>query len=122
MQKILVVDDEVRAVKFLKEELERWNYEVCTATNGQDALKLLTSEGPHLMLLDIHMPGLNGVEVVRKAKRLNPALSIIMVTAVAEKEVAREALEAGADDYVTKPIDLDYLQTTIMVELSTRVN
>jgi CheY-like chemotaxis protein len=122
MQKILVVDDEVRAVKFLKEELERWDYEVYTATNGQDALNLLASKEPHLMLLDIHMPGLNGVEVVRKAKSLNPALSVIMVTAVAEKDVAREALEAGADDYVTKPIDLDYLQTTIMVELSTRVN
>jgi DNA-binding response OmpR family regulator len=66
------------------------------------------------------MPGQNGIEILREAKAKDPELSVIMVTAVAEKNIARVALESGADDYVTKPIDLDYLQTTILVGLTTR--
>jgi CheY-like chemotaxis protein len=74
------------------------------------------------LLLDIRMPGQNGIEVLREAKAKDPELSVIMVTAVAEKNIAKAALESGANDYVTKPIDLDYLQTTILVELTTRLN
>lgn len=120
MARILVVDDEVRAVSFLKDELERWNYEVLVATSGSEALQIVESHRPHLMLLDIRMPGLNGIEVLRRAKDVDPSLSVIMVTAVAEQAIAKEALQAGADDYVTKPIDLNYLETTILVELTAR--
>ncbi|MBI2881030.1 MAG: response regulator [Candidatus Tectomicrobia bacterium] len=120
MSRILVVDDEVRAVSFLKDELERWNYEVLVATSGSEALQIVESHRPHLMLLDIRMPGLNGIEVLRRAKDVDPSLSVIMVTAVAEQAIAKEALQAGADDYVTKPIDLNYLETTILVELTAR--
>ena len=122
MAKILVVDDEVQAVNFLKKELERWDHHVITAQNGPEALELIDAEQPNLMLLDIRMPGQNGIEVLREAKAKDPELSVIMVTAVAEKNIAKAALESGADDYVTKPIDLDYLQTTILVELTTRLN
>ncbi len=122
MAKILVVDDEVQAVNFLKEELKRWDHHVITARNGPEALALIDTEQPNLMLLDIRMPGQNGIEVLREAKAKDPELSVIMVTAVTEKNIAKAALESGADDYVTKPIDLDYLQTTILVELTTRMN
>ena len=122
MAKILVVDDEGQAVKLMKTELERWDYHVITATNGPEALELVDAEQPHLMLLDIRMPGQSGIEILREAKARDPELSVIMVTAVTEKNVAKAALESGADDYVTKPINLDYLQTTIMVELTTRSN
>ena len=122
MAKILVVDDEVMAVNLLKKELERWDHHVITARNGPEALELIDAEQPSLMLLDIRMPGQNGIEVLREAKAKDPELSVIMVTAVAEKNIAKAALESGANDYVTKPIDLDYLQTTILVELTTRLN
>ena len=122
MAKILVVDDEVQAVNFLKEELKRWDHHVITARNGPEALALIDTEQPNLMLLDIRMPGQNGIEVLREAKAKDPELNVIMVTAVTEKNIAKAALESGADDYVTKPIDLDYLQTTILVELTTRLN
>ncbi len=122
MAKILVVDDEVQAVNFLKEELKRWDHHVITARNGPEALALIDTEQPNLMLMDIRMPGQNGIEVLREAKAKDPELSVIMVTAVTEKNIAKAALESGADDYVTKPIDLDYLQTTILVELTTRMH
>ena len=73
------------------------------------------------MLLDIRMPGMGGIEVLKRAREFDKDVGIIMVTAVKEEETGKEALKSGADEYITKPIDFDYLETSILVGLVMRV-
>ena len=113
MTRILVVDDEPHLCEFLKEDLSQRSYDVITAESGKEALEKVKIDRPHVMLLDIRMPNMNGIEVLKKAKALDPALAVIMVTALHDEEVAKRAMAAGADDYVTKPINLDYLYTSL---------
>ena len=73
------------------------------------------------MLLDIRMPGMGGIEVLKRVREFDKDVGIIMVTAVKEEDVGREALKSGADEYITMPIDFDYLETSILVGLVMRV-
>ena len=117
MTRILVVDDEPYVCEFLKKDLSQRSYDVITANSGKEALEKVKKDRPHVMLLDIRMPGLNGIEVLKKAKALDPALAIIMVTAIHDEEIAKRAMAEGADDYVTKPMNLDYLYTSLAVKV-----
>jgi DNA-binding response OmpR family regulator len=103
MQKILVVDDELQIVRVVRGYLEKAGYQVLTATNGQDALYLARDERPDLVVLDIQMPKLDGLEFTRRARAELPDLAIIMLTARVEETDRIVGLEMGADDYVTKP-------------------
>ena len=102
-QKILVVDDEVQIVRVVRSYLEQANYEVITASNGQDALFLARDEKPNLVVLDISMPKMDGLEFTRKVRSELPGIAIIMLTARVEEMDRILGLELGADDYVTKP-------------------
>ncbi|MEW6752499.1 MAG: sigma-54 dependent transcriptional regulator [Candidatus Latescibacterota bacterium] len=105
--KILIVDDEPFNVDVLEQQLEEQGYATCAAQDGQEALKLLARERPDLVLLDWMMPGMDGIEVLRRL-RAEPqwrALPVIMLTARTATEDKVRGLDAGADDYVTKPID-----------------
>jgi heterodisulfide reductase subunit A2 len=107
---ILVVDDELIVRDSLKEWLEvEGGFHVSMAENGQEALDHLKAETCHLMLLDIKMPGMDGVEVLQKAKELFPDLPVIMMTAYATVETGVEAMKIGALDYLIKPFDTDSL-------------
>ena len=107
--RILVVDDELIVRDSLKEWLEEEGFSVDMAESGPDALKRL-AEGPyHLMLTDIKMPGMDGVEVLQKAKASCPDLCVVMMTAYATVETAVEAMKTGALDYLVKPFDPDKL-------------
>jgi heterodisulfide reductase subunit A len=107
--RILVVDDELIVRDSLKEWLEEEGFSVDMAESGPDALKRL-AEGPyHLMLTDIKMPGMDGVEVLQKAKESCPDLCVVMMTAYATVETAVEAMKTGALDYLVKPFDPDKL-------------
>ncbi len=102
-QKILVVDDEVQIVRVVRGYLEKAGYRVLTAGNGRDALFLARDEKPDLVVLDLQMPEVDGLEFTRRIRAEQPDLAIIMLTARVEEMDRILGLELGADDYVTKP-------------------
>ena len=117
MSRILVVDDEKDVLEFLSDQFTQKGYEVDTAENGIKAIEKIKENRPHLMLLDMRMPGMNGIETLKQAKEIDPNVGVIMVTAVHEEDIAKEAMDCGAHDYVTKPIDLNYLNLTVMTKI-----
>ncbi len=117
MERILVVDDEIEICNILKEFFSLKGYEVHTALDGPTAVNKVREVKPHIILLDIIMPGMGGIETLKEIKKVDPEAGVIMVTAVADNEVARKTLELGAYDYITKPMDLDYLETVVAVKI-----
>jgi two-component system, OmpR family, response regulator MprA len=109
--RILVVDDERAVRESLRRALELEGYAVELAADGQEALDLLESEGtePDALVLDVLMPQVDGLEVCRRLRRAGSRLPVLMLTARAEVENRVEGLDAGADDYVTKPFALEEL-------------
>jgi len=120
MSKILIVDDEVKACELLKRFLETKGYDVITANRGEDALEKVKNEKPNAILLDIRMPGMDGIEVLKRVRAFDKNVSIVMITAVKEEGTGKEALKAGADEYIIKPIDFNYLEENILVDLLMR--
>lgn len=104
--KVLVVDDEEGIRNVLSRWLSSAGYEVFTADSGATALDRFRSEKPSLVLLDIRMPGESGLDVLSQMRREDPSASVIMLTAVDDNVVGREALSRGAWEYVTKPVEL----------------
>jgi DNA-binding response OmpR family regulator len=105
--RILVVDDQPQNVQILKDRLEGEDYEILTATTGEAALEMSRAQEPDLILLDVIMPGMDGIEVCRrlKANAALPFMPIVMITAKSGVEDLVTGFEAGADEYLTKPLD-----------------
>jgi DNA-binding response OmpR family regulator len=118
-RKILVVDDEENFRHILSVILKKERYEVETASNGEEALQKVKEERPHLILLDVRMPNMTGLEVLRRVRGIDREVGVIMVTAVNEEETGREALQLGAFDYIVKPLDLDYLERSLWYKVTT---
>lgn len=118
--KILVVDDEHLIRWSLEQNLKKQGYEVSTAGSGEDVLRLLQEESPDLILLDIQLPGMNGMEVLEKVKELDESVIVIMVTALGVLETAVKAMRLGAYDYINKPFNLDELAIVIRKALETQ--
>ncbi|MFC1813995.1 response regulator, partial [Thermodesulfobacteriota bacterium] len=112
--RILIVDDEEIARTNLEHILKKEGFHVVTAVNGAEALDLLSRQPYHLMLTDIKMPGMDGVEVLRRARQDYPDLCVVMMTAYATVETAVEAMKIGALDYLLKPFDLDTLVSMVV--------
>lgn len=110
---ILVIDDEEAQLQSLKSYLERRNYDVYTASTGEEGYKIAQNYTIDLVLTDFRMPEWNGFVVLRKIKELNPEIDIVVITAYGSLEDAVEIMKAGAYDYLTKPIDLDELENLI---------
>ena len=117
MPRMVIVDDEPEVLEELAEVFGEYGYEIETARGGEEALRKVKEKRPHVMLLDIRMPGMDGIEVLRRVREMDPSLGIIMVTAVMEEGLAKEAMKLGAFDYITKPIDLDYLRTSVVIKI-----
>ena len=113
MSRVLVVDDEPHALELLTEFLTAKGYEVITASNGDEALCKVKEERPHLILLDVCMPKMSGLEVLHRVREIDREVGIIMVTALHEEETGRMALRLGAFDYITKPLDFKYLERSL---------
>ena len=118
-QKILVVDDEHLIRWSLEQNLKKQGYEVVTAASGEDALKLLKDDVPDLMLLDIQLPGIDGLAVLERVKEMEEEIIVIMVTALGVLETAVKAMRMGAYDYINKPFNLDELAIVIKKALET---
>lgn len=107
--RILVVDDEEPVRDVLCEYFESQGFGVEAAPDGEAALAALGRLRPDLVLLDVRMPGIDGVEVLRRIRRADPDVPVIMVTANEDVALAKEMLKLGAFDYVAKPFDFSYL-------------
>jgi two-component system cell cycle response regulator len=117
--RILVVDDVPDNVDILDARLSSRGYEVVTATNGEEALASVHDQPPHLILLDVMMPGMDGREVARRIKEDDalPFIPIILVTALSEADDVVQGLESGADDYISKPYNFRELEARVRAML-----
>ena len=105
-RKILLVDDETELVKELKWQLEECSYFVYTASNGEEALAIVENADIELMLVDIRMPGMNGIEVIQRAIEIIPDLQCIVITGYADLETAVTAMRIGAVNFLCKPKEI----------------
>lgn len=117
-KKILVVDDEPEVRKLMEHFLTGKGFEVRVAENGRLGLATLETFKPDLVLLDMHMPELDGAGTLREVARRWPTLPVIMVTVNEDVQTTSQLLQLGAADYVPKPFNLDYLEQAINIQLS----
>jgi DNA-binding response OmpR family regulator len=101
----------------LNKFLIKKGYEVYTALDCEEALSVVREERPHIVLLDIKMPKMNGIECLKRIKEIDKEVGVIMITAVTQEETEREAMKLDAFDYITKPLSLKYLEDCLMVKL-----
>ena len=113
--KILIVDDEPFNIDVLQQELEELDYELITASNGQEALDKIKGQQPDLILLDLVMPVLDGFAVLSEIKGDNDLrdIPVIIVSAASDSKSIVKGIKQGADDYITKPIDAESLKAKL---------
>ncbi len=117
MARILIVDDEIAIVDILKSFLEEKEHKVFTAYDGVEAVEVTKRERPHVILLDIYLPKMDGIQVLKAVREFDDTIGIIIMTGFREKDVAQEALKLGAFDYINKPFDFDYLERALETKL-----
>lgn len=115
--RVLVVDDELEFRKVLAEYLDDRGFDVMEAQDGEEGLLRVPDFHPHIVLMDVMMAGMGGVEALKRIKIIAPETCVIMVTAVEDIDSARGALALGASDYVTKPFSFQYLDSVLEVHM-----
>ncbi|MFH1791841.1 MAG: response regulator [Candidatus Omnitrophota bacterium] len=111
---ILVVDDDVEVRSLMTEFLGRKGYSVVAVSSGQEALDEIKNRVPDLVLLDIRMPGMDGLVVMRNIRVINKSLKVVILTAIHDKDIVKDAFKEGALDYLIKPFDLHKLDALVM--------
>ncbi len=111
---VLVVDDEPKLRQLLENFLQLHGLRTMTASSGREAVEALKTFDATIVLLDIKMPDMNGVEALKHIKALRPQTTVVMITGVEEEHTMQEALALGAYDYLMKPFDLEYLETVLL--------
>lgn len=117
MYKVLVVDDQFGIRVLLQEVLQREGYQIFQAPNGQTALEIVKREQPDLILLDMKIPGMDGLEILRNVRKLEFDTKVIMMTAYGELDLIQEAMDMGALAHFTKPFDIDELRQAVRNQL-----
>ncbi|MFC2061170.1 response regulator [Elusimicrobiota bacterium] len=117
MIKLLIVDDEVSICKPIKQFFDSKNYEVAMVHRGEDALKYIEKERPHLVFLDIGLPDASGLDILREIKDFDKTIKVIMITAYGNEEMIKQAKTLGVSEYIKKPFTLDYLQEEGMMKV-----
>ncbi|MCK5547488.1 MAG: response regulator, partial [Thermoplasmata archaeon] len=115
-KKILVVDDNKDFCENVKDELEMKNYDVMVAYNGLKGIDMAKRHGVDLIFMDIRMPGMWGVDALKKIKKMAPSTPVIMVTAYGVEDIIRESLHEGAYGALNKPLDFDNEKLTSIIE------
>ncbi|HEX9779848.1 MAG TPA: HD domain-containing phosphohydrolase [bacterium] len=118
MVKLLVADDEPKICRLLEAFFSERGFEVVVAHDGKAALECIRDEKPHLVFLDLHMPGLNGLDVLQEAHAVDETMKVIIITAIEDEATIQRALSMGAADYVIKPFSLDYLKEEVLSKVS----
>jgi len=112
-EKLLIVDDEKLVRWSLRQKCEEWGYQVFEAEDGGTALRIAHNESPDVVLLDVRLPDMNGLEVLEKLKQSGEARVVILITANPQLDDAKAAIKLGAYDFIGKPLDFDELSVTI---------
>ncbi len=112
-QKILVIDDDASLRRVVEYNLQDAGYQVLSAASGEEGLALFAEEAPAVVISDMKMPGMDGMQVLKAIKERSPETLVIMVTAFGTVDVAVDAMKAGAYDYITKPFNRDELRLTV---------
>ncbi|MFV8826300.1 response regulator [Alkalihalobacterium sp. APHAB7] len=112
-KKILVVDDQYGIRVLLNEILQKDGYTMFQAANGVQALKIVEEEVPDLVLLDMKIPGMDGLEILKRIKEIKPFVDVMMMTAYGELNMINEALNLGAINHFAKPFDIDDVRNVI---------
>lgn len=110
---LLIIDDDPAACRIFKKIIEKEGYRVLTATDAGRGLRLIQEKSPEIVFLDIKMPRVDGIELLRRIRKINKDVIVIMLTGFATLDTARKAMELGAYDYVTKPFDLEAIKASI---------
>ena len=116
-RKILIIDDDLNIIKLLSLFLERNGSEVLSEQNAEKGLAVIRKHNFDLILLDIMLPDVNGLDVLKRIKKMVPNIPVIMITGGNDLEIAKKSLSEGAVDYITKPFDFDYLHTTVIANM-----
>ena len=117
---ILLVDDEKTMVKYLSKQLVKKGFDIRVAYNGLDALEQVKAADFDVVLLDVLMPGMNGIETLKEIKKIKPQTEVIMLTGHASVEVGIEGMKAGAFNYIMKPFDPNELVAEINLAFEQR--
>ncbi|MFH1623685.1 MAG: sigma-54 dependent transcriptional regulator [Pseudomonadota bacterium] len=118
MKKILIVDDEPN-VHYSFKKVFSGGYTILSASSGEEAVDLISRDTPDLVIMDIRMPGMDGLTTLTKIKKIDPKLHVIVMTGYGTMETAVEAMKLGAYDYTLKPFDINWMETTISNALAT---
>ncbi|MBO8172040.1 MAG: response regulator [Bacillaceae bacterium] len=112
-KKILIVDDQYGIRVLLYEVLGKEGYTMYQAANGKQALNIVKKESPSLVILDMKIPGMDGLEILREIKTIDPDIKVIMMTAYGELDMIEEAKSLGALTHFTKPFDIDEMRRVV---------
>lgn len=112
-EKILIVDDQYGIRLLLFEVFSKDGYNTFQASNGKEALKIVETESPDIVLLDMKIPGMDGLEILKHIRKINNSLKVIMMTAYGELDMLEEATKYGVLTHFTKPFDIDHLRIAV---------
>lgn len=119
-QKVLIVDDQNGIRILLMEVFNSEGYETFQAANGKIALDIVKNHEPDLVLLDMKIPGMDGLEILKHIKQINSDIKVIMMTAYGELDMIKEATELGALMHFTKPFDIDEMRLAVNIQLQNK--
>jgi two-component system response regulator (stage 0 sporulation protein F) len=118
MAKLLIVDDEIDVREFAKNFFRKRGITVFTASRGEEALNIISAQSPELVLLDIRMDGLSGMDVLRSLRQQGSPVKVIMISGVEDDAIVQEAQALGVAGFIHKPLVLEELEKVVMAELS----
>jgi len=117
MIKLLFVDDEKGITDALKSFFETRGFAIFTADSGEKAIELVKENSPDIVFLDIRMRGMNGINTLAEIKKIDNKIKVIMLSIHEEKEIVDKAMAFGADEYITKPFKVDYLEKVVLKKI-----
>lgn len=116
--KILIIDDEIEVCTLLRDFLKLEGYEVDFATSAKEGIEKFKEQRPTIVLLDVRMPEMDGIEAMQVIREIDKECGIILATAIVDQKVVDEAMRMGATDYIVKPFDLEYLRKSVLTKLA----